>query len=541
MHRAATGPPAERRTRSVRRLETYQLALRRPGTSPHRVATRSLLRPRPNLRYTPRGRPDSSQRLRWRTGLASRGSFCSLVCASIFSSYEAFGLITIAFSSARLAAYFLTSLVRLMSRLTIEVFAIAFLSLSSSARSVAEREAEGFQQRLGFFVGLGGGGNGDIYATHRVDRVEVDFREDDLFLDTEVVVATAIEGATGHTAEVAGTRQRDIDQAIQEFPHVGAAQGDLAADRPAGADLERGHGHARRGRDRLLTGDLGHVRHGVLEDLLVAGSLAHTHVQGDLGDARNLHHVLVAEPLGELRNDLFFVKAFKARHDICSLHVQLFAVGAEHADLAPIFERLGTHALTLAGGGVERLHIGDVDRGLALDDAAGLVGLRIRLGVALDDVHVGDEHAVAVHAQHVATLALVLAGDHEDLITLADTVHGSNLRSKHIGREGDDLHELLAAQLTRNRPENAGAARLELVVEEHRCNAVETDQRAIGAAHARGGTHHHGVVNLALFHLAARKRILHGDLDDVTDRGIAAMGTAEHLAAHQFLGAAVVG
>ena len=28
-------------------------------------------------------------------------------------------------------------------------------------------------------------------------------------------------------------------------------------------------------------------------------------------------------------------------------------------------------------------------------------------------------------AQHVAALALVLAGDHEDLITLADTVHGS--------------------------------------------------------------------------------------------------------------------
>src|SRR3569623_1386656 len=166
MHRAATGPPAERPTRSDRRQETYPQAMRRPGTSPRMVASRSLLRPRPNWRYTPRGRPDSSQRLRWRTGLASRGSFCSLDCASIFSSYEAIGFTTIAFSSARLAAYFLTSLVRLMSRLTIEVFAIAFLSLSSSARSVAEREAEGFQQRLGFFVGLGGGGDGDVHATH---------------------------------------------------------------------------------------------------------------------------------------------------------------------------------------------------------------------------------------------------------------------------------------------------------------------------------------------------------------------------------------
>ncbi|KAG0749737.1 hypothetical protein G6F24_015200 [Rhizopus arrhizus] len=64
----------------------YQLALRRPGTSPRMVASRSLLRPRPNLLYTPRGRPDSSQRLRWRLGDESRGSLASLVAASIFSS-----------------------------------------------------------------------------------------------------------------------------------------------------------------------------------------------------------------------------------------------------------------------------------------------------------------------------------------------------------------------------------------------------------------------------------------------------------------------
>jgi len=39
-----------------------------------------------------------------------------------------------------------------------------------------------------------------------------------------------------------------------------------------------------------------------------------------------------------------------------------------------------------------------VDRGLALDDAAGLTGLRVRLGVALDQVDVGDDDAIARHA-----------------------------------------------------------------------------------------------------------------------------------------------
>src|SRR5690606_30685077 len=64
----------------------YQEALRRPGTSPRMVASRSLLRPRPNFAYTARGRPVRAQRVVWREGEESRGSFCSLTTASIFSS-----------------------------------------------------------------------------------------------------------------------------------------------------------------------------------------------------------------------------------------------------------------------------------------------------------------------------------------------------------------------------------------------------------------------------------------------------------------------
>ena len=49
--------------------------------------------------------------------------------------------------------------------------------------------------------------------------------------------------------------------------------------------------------------------------------------------------------------------------------------------------------------------------------------LRIRLGVALDDVDVGDDHAIAVHTHHVTTLALVLAGDDDHLVAFLYTVH----------------------------------------------------------------------------------------------------------------------
>jgi len=68
---------------------------------------------------------------------------------------------------------------------------------------------------------------------------------------------------------------------------------------------------------RLLAGDLGHVGDGIFQDLLVAHGLAHAHVQRDLGDAGNLHDVLVAELLHELRDYGFLVNLFETgAHDI---------------------------------------------------------------------------------------------------------------------------------------------------------------------------------------------------------------------------------
>src|SRR5512139_770733 len=113
--------------------------------------------------------------------------------------------------------------------------------------------------------------------------------------------------------------------------------------------------------------------------------------------------------------------------------------------------------------------------------------------------------------------------------------------SEHFRRERDDLHELRGAQLAGDRPEDAGADRLELVREQHGGVAVEADQRTVRAAHAEGGAHDDGVVDLALLDLAARDRVLDAHLDDITDGGVAALGAAEHLDAHQALGAAVVG
>src|SRR3546814_13840241 len=73
-------------------------------------------------------------------------------------------------------------------------------------------------------------------------------------------------------------------------------------------------------------------------------------------------------------------------------------------------------------GRIEVHHVGNMDRRLALDHAARLVGLRIRLGVALDDVDVRHDDLVAHDAHHVALLALVLAGGDKHAVPLLDTV-----------------------------------------------------------------------------------------------------------------------
>src|SRR5690606_8504473 len=104
-----------------------------------------------------------------------------------------------------------------------------------------------------------------------------------------------------------------------------------------------------------------------------------------------------------------------------------------------------------------------------------------------------------------------------------------------------DVRGLLGAQRTGHGREDAGAARLLPGVEQHGGVAVETDQRTVGAADALAGAQRERVVDLALLDLAARDGVLHGHLDDVADAGVAALGAAQHLDAHHFLGAGVVG
>src|SRR3954467_7014441 len=113
--------------------------------------------------------------------------------------------------------------------------------------------------------------------------------------------------------------------------------------------------------------------------------------------------------------------------------------------------------------------------------------------------------------------------------------------SEHLRCERDDLHEPLVAQLTAHGAEDARAARLAVLPQDHRGVLVELDVGAVGAAALLGGAHDHGLDDVALLDVAAGDRVLDRADDDVTDAGVAPTRATEHADAEDFLGTGVVG
>src|SRR5690348_14196549 len=152
-----------------------------------------------------------AQRLRRRTGDASRGSFCSLRRASSRASSEARESLRISSSAARFALNFST----VWRRFWLRSFT-ASLAIGGSL-SVPEREAERGEQGARLVVRLRRRGDGDVHAPERVDLVVLDLGEDDLLADAQAVVAPAVEGAVRHAAEVADARHGDVHQPVEEL------------------------------------------------------------------------------------------------------------------------------------------------------------------------------------------------------------------------------------------------------------------------------------------------------------------------------------
>src|SRR6516162_10213308 len=178
-----------------------------------------------------------------------------------------------------------------------------------------ERESEPPQQRTALVIVGGGRDHGHVHPALAVHLVWVDLVEHELLGEAERVVPPAVELPVAQAPEVTDPGQRQREQPVEELPHPVAPQGHVRADRHALAQLELGDGLPRPGHGRLLAGDDGQVLHRALDELGVPRRLADPHVDRDLGQAWDLHHVGVAELLPQRGRDLGPVPLLQARLD----------------------------------------------------------------------------------------------------------------------------------------------------------------------------------------------------------------------------------
>src|SRR3954452_25343594 len=112
---------------------------------------------------------------------------------------------------------------------------------------------------------------------------------------------------------------------------------------------------------------------------------------------------------------------------------------------------------------------------------------------------------------------------------------------EHLRREAHDLHEVAVAQLARDGPEDSGAARVVLRVDDDGGVLVEGDVRAVVAPELLLRAHDDRLDDLALLDRPLRVGLLDRRRDDVAHARVAAARAALHADAEDLAGAGVVG
>src|SRR4029079_3398679 len=112
--------------------------------------------------------------------------------------------------------------------------------------------------------------------------------------------------------------------------------------------------------------------------------------------------------------------------------------------------------------------------------------------------------------------------------------------SHQLARQADDLHVVLVAQLAGHRAENARAARIVVVVDDHSRVAVEPDVAAVVQSRRLARADDHRPHDRLLLDFAPRNLALDAANDHVPEARHAPPAPSQDLDAHHFLGAGVV-
>ena len=95
----------------------------------------------------------------------------------------------------------------------IDFLAITYPFLPALA---SERSAHKSEELTCFFIGLGSRYDYDIHTSDLVDLIVLDLRENDLFLDTDIVVTSSVEAVRVNTAEVSNSRKCNVDEVCSQ-------------------------------------------------------------------------------------------------------------------------------------------------------------------------------------------------------------------------------------------------------------------------------------------------------------------------------------
>ena len=138
-----------------------------------------------------------------------------------------------------------------------------------------ERQTERGEESVSLFVGLRCCDESDFHSVDSRVLVDVHLREDDLLLETEGVVSSAVH-LLSDSVEVSDSRERDADKPLKELVHLHVAKGGFHTDRHALTETEVGNVLSRSGEKSLLTNDLAEFLGCLLNELLVISGLADT-------------------------------------------------------------------------------------------------------------------------------------------------------------------------------------------------------------------------------------------------------------------------
>ena len=400
---------------------------------------------------------------------------------------------------------------------------------------ISEGHTEKSEELASLFVGMGGSGDDNVQAANFINFIVVDFGENELFLDAEGVIASAVEGIAIDASEVADARESDIHELIEEIIHTGTAQGDFATDSHTLTEFPSGEGFTSASDDGFLPCDGGEVGNGRFEDFGITDGVAASHIENDFIELGNLHDVFVVEFGHHSGNDFGFIFIKESGQDSTSL-IDSFAAFFANAGIFTCLKFMSDTGRLIAGG-ADELNFADVKRHFLRDDAA-LRNFHRGFGVAFDFVNAFDDDfsLIGLGGDNFALLALILAGEDLNGIALFDV----KFHLEHLRSEGDNFHEVFIAEFASDGPEDTSAARGFILFDNDGGVFVETDIGAVGTAKTFFRANDDGFNDVALLDLTAWGGGFDGGNDNVADIGVAAEGAAEHANTHNFLCAGII-